>query len=83
MPSNRNNLRTIMGGRMSRELVNKYNLDESDFWTIAGKVKVISFDGVIKIIDEENIKFEMSDKTEFIGNKITIRKNNFFIITLN
>ena len=49
---------------MSRELVNKYNLDESDFWTIAGKVKVISFDGVIKIIDEENIKFEMSDNLD-------------------
>ena len=64
MPSNRNNLRTIMGGRMSKKLIKKYNLDEDDFWTIAGKVKVISFDGVVKIIDEENIKFEMSDNLD-------------------
>ena len=64
---------------MSDQLVKKYNLDESDFWTLRGN-KIISFDGVIKIIEAENIKFEMSDKTELIGNKITIRKNNFFII---
>src|SRR5210317_2384215 len=45
---------------MSDQLVKKYNLDESDFWTLRGN-KIISFDGVIKIIEAENIKFEMSD----------------------
>jgi hypothetical protein len=48
---------------MSDQLVKKYNLDESDFWTLRGN-KIISFDGVIKIIEAENIKFEMSDNLD-------------------
>jgi len=48
---------------MSDQLVKKYNLDESDFWTLRGN-KIISFDGVIKIIEAENIRFEMSDNLD-------------------
>ena len=48
---------------MSDQLVKKYNLDESDFWTLRGN-KIISFDGVIKIIESEDVKFEMSDNLD-------------------
>ena len=48
---------------MSDDLIKKYNLDEDDFWTLRGN-KIISFDGVIKIIEAENIKFEMSDNLD-------------------
>jgi hypothetical protein len=48
---------------MSDSLIKKYNLDEDDFWTLRGN-KIISFDGVIKIIEAENIKFEMSDNLD-------------------
>tara|TARA_B100001939_G_C16935057_1_gene615656 strand:- start:727 stop:1287 length:561 start_codon:yes stop_codon:yes gene_type:complete len=48
---------------MSDDLIKRYNLDEDDFWTLRGN-KIISFDGVIKIIDAEGIKFEMSDNLD-------------------
>jgi len=48
---------------MSEDLIKKYNLEENDFWTLRGK-KIISFDGVVKIIDAEGVKFEMSDNLE-------------------
>jgi hypothetical protein len=48
---------------MSEHLIKKYNLDEDDFWSLRGN-KIISFDGVIKIIEAENIKFEMSDNLD-------------------
>lgn len=48
---------------MSEDLIKRYNLDEDDFWTLRGN-KIISFDGVVKIIDAENIKFEMSDNLD-------------------
>tara|TARA_R100001129_G_scaffold186125_2_gene176549 strand:- start:36 stop:587 length:552 start_codon:yes stop_codon:yes gene_type:complete len=48
---------------MSENLIKKYDLDEDDFWTLRGN-KIISFDGVIKIIEAENIKFEMSDNLD-------------------
>ena len=44
---------------MSEHLIKKYNLDEDDFWSLRGN-KIISFDGVIKIIEAENIKFVLS-----------------------
>jgi len=52
-----------MGGSMSEDLIKKYNLEEADFWTLRGK-KIISFGGVVKMIDTEGIKFEMSDNLE-------------------
>ena len=53
---------------MSDDLIKKYNLSEGDFWEMkfgksAGQ-KIIKFDGVIKIIEAENIKFEMSDNLD-------------------
>lgn len=48
---------------MSEHLIKKYNLDEEDFWPCRGN-KIISFDGVVKIIEAENIKFEMSDNLD-------------------
>lgn len=49
---------------MSDQLIKKYNLlYEEDFWPCRGK-KIISFDGVVKIIEAENIKFEMSDNLD-------------------
>jgi len=48
---------------MSEHLVKRYNLDEDDFWTLRGN-KIISFDGVIKIIEAEDVRFEMSDNLD-------------------
>ena len=48
---------------MSDQLIKKYNLDESDFWLCRGN-KIIHFDGVVKIIEAENIKFEISDNLD-------------------
>jgi hypothetical protein len=48
---------------MSESLIKRYNLDEDDFWTLRGN-KIISFDGIVKIIDEENIRFEISDNLD-------------------
>ena len=48
--------------------IKRYNLDEEDFWEIkfgnARGQKIIKFDGVAKIIDIENIKFEISDNLD-------------------
>ncbi len=44
-------------------LMKRYNLDEDDFWFLAGN-RIISFDGVSKIIDIENVKFEMSNNLD-------------------
>ena len=53
---------------MSESLIKKYNLlDEEDFWPCRGN-KIISFDGVVKIIEAENIKFEMSDNLDVSPN---------------
>lgn len=49
--------------KMSEHLIKKYNLDEEDFWILRGK-KIIAFDGIIKIIEAENIKFELSDNLD-------------------
>ena len=57
---------------MSDDLIKKYNLDEDDFWTLRGN-KIISFDGVIKIIEAENIKFEMSDNLD-VSPSVAIKK---------
>lgn len=53
---------------MSESLIKRYNLSEGDFWTMkfgqsAGQ-KIIKFDGVMKIIDAEGIKFELSDNLD-------------------
>jgi hypothetical protein len=48
---------------MSDELIKRYGLNEDDFWPLRGK-QIISFDGVLKIISYENIKFEMSDNLD-------------------
>ena len=48
---------------MSEDLIKKDNLEEGDFWPCRGR-KIISFEGVVKMIDTEGIKFEMSDNLE-------------------
>lgn len=53
---------------MSNSLIKQYNLSEGDFWTMkfgqgAGQ-QIIKFDGVMKIIDAEGIKFELSDNLD-------------------
>ena len=53
---------------MSDDLIKKYNLDEDDFWTLRGN-KIISFDGVIKIIEAENIKFGSTRWRPFVSLK--------------
>ena len=42
---------------MSEELIKKYNLEEGDFWILRGK-KIISFGGVVKMIDTEGISLK-------------------------
>ena len=53
---------------MSESLIKRYNLNQGDFWEMkfgksAGQ-KIIKFDGVMKIIDAEGIKFELSDNLD-------------------
>ena len=43
-----------------QSLIKRYKLDEEDFWDCRGK-NILYFDGVAKIIETENIKFEISD----------------------